>query len=222
LPIRKSRLSRSERAEHRAAAEQLESWGLIQKTPELPGSSALDIHVNGMASQVSEFPSGTVYYAISVEMIARLASLILVYCEITTRWDNGIIVGSDEVKSLCAPEGPVAVPDGILNGRIENGLRFHHCGDLVRGTIFAWGLKPIPDRYHMDAIVSLRLTFTTSLGEQFATRATAHVTRCPKEKVEGPERDIFYGVREETVGERERRAWREMLVEERSRTGKIM
>jgi hypothetical protein len=219
MPIKKNRLNRSEQVEHRAAVEQLQAWGLISKTPDrLDGSSALDIRVDHMASKISETRCGTPYYAIWVELVAKQANLILVHCQVTTSWDDQIILGSDEVKSLIGPRGLVYAREGTLNERIENGLRFHSCGDLVRGTIFAWGVRPIPAAYSTGSIVPFQLTFTDSLGNSLVGHGAGHVTRRRK-SAEGMriKKDLFDGVLDNTAGERDRHADDEKFAKERSR-----
>jgi hypothetical protein len=222
MPIKKFRLSRAEQAEYRAAAQQLRAQGLIPKISEwLESSPPLDILTRDMSSVVSELPSGTVYYAIWVQLVARQAGLILVDCQITTSWDDQIILGSDEVNFLCSPGGPAYSSDGVLNERIENSLRFHRCGDMVRGTIFFWGLRPIPDAYRTNAIVPFEMTFTDSLGNQLATEGAVHVNRRREstQKMQRRKHTLFddTGMDYESISEKSRRAYLLTLAEEKTR-----
>jgi len=206
MPTEKIRLSRSEQADHRTAVQQLQEWGLIPKTPDqLKSSAALDIRVNPMASQVIELPTGTPYYAIWVELVARQAGLILAYCRITTKWDDQIMLASDEVKRRI-PGAPFYPPEQLLNERLEDGLRFRHRGDTVRGMIIAWGVKRIPDVYRDDSIVPFELAFTDSLGNQSSTRAALQVSRRrePEKKMQRAKEDLFGRLRGETMKEKER------------------
>jgi len=128
-------------------------------------------------------------------------------------------LASDEAKSLCGPEGAVYMPHGVLNEALENALRFHRRGDLVRGTILAWGLRRIPDVYPTDSTMPLELTFTDSLGIPFAVQGAAHVTRCP-ESTKGrqrPKDGLFDGIYQPTIAETARIAYLSALAEERSR-----
>jgi hypothetical protein len=215
MPIRKSRLTRTEQIEYRSAAQQLQAQGLIAKPPEwLEGSPPLEILTSSATSNVSELPTGTVYFTIWVQLVARQSALILEDCRIMTSWDDQIILGSDEVNSYCSPGGPVYVSGEVLNGRIENALRFRRCGDLVRGSVFFWGLRPIPDAVRTDAIVPFQLAFVDSLGNWLATDGTLHVNRRRKStrEVQSPERGLFSGVYVESFEERRRREYRLSLT----------
>jgi len=220
MPHRKARLTRTEQIEYRSAAQQLHAQGLIAKLPEwLESTPSVDIQINHMTSEVSELPSGQAYYAVWVHLVARQPGLILEDCRITTSWDDQIVLASDEAKSLCGPEGAVYMPHGVLNEALENALRFHRRGDLVRGTILAWGLRRIPDVYRTDSTVPLELTFTDSLGIPFAVQGAAHVTRCP-ESTKGmrrPKESLFDGICQPTIAEIARIAYLSALAEERSR-----
>ncbi len=143
MPVRKSRLSRAERTEYRAAAQQLQAAGLIPTIPEWPGCSrALQIVVfEGQASLVLNLPYG-VGYAIRVRLVAEQSGLILTSCDITTEWDDKIFMpGSDERTPVCKLGWLEYQPSDVLNQRIDDGLRFHHRGEMVEGTILAMGPK---------------------------------------------------------------------------------
>jgi hypothetical protein len=213
MPTRRFRLNKAER---RAAAQKLYAQGLISKIPDwLRVSLVLDIRIDPMASEVAELPSGQVYYALWVELVARQAGLILVDCRITTSWDDQIVLASDEANRFCSPGGPAYSSDGALNGRIENALRFRRRGDLVRGTIFAWGLRPIPNAYRSDALVPFELTFTDSLGNEFAKQGTLRVNRWRTRKAPIPKESLYAGVvtDSESISDRQRRAYLEVCAE---------
>src|SRR5713226_2788907 len=103
MPVRKSRLSRAEQTEYRAAAQQLQAVGLIPTIPEWPGCSrALHIVVfEGQASLVLDLDCG-VGYAIRVRLVAEQSGLILQNCDITAEWDGEIFMpGLDERTPVC-------------------------------------------------------------------------------------------------------------------------
>lgn len=221
MPIKKIRLSKADLSECRPAAQQLLEWGLISKMPkwlEIP--PALDIHIDPMASVAAELPSGQVCYAIRVELVAREAG-VMVDCRITTTWDDQIILGSDEISDFCRPSGPVDSLEDALNRRIENALRFRRRGDLIRGTIFFWGSRPIPSHLRTDAIVPFKLTFMDSLGNEFPAKGTLYLSRRHMQKKAIQKQSIFEGPVPDqvSIGERQRRAYCESVDKERANLG---
>jgi hypothetical protein len=99
------------------------------------------------------------------------------------RVENCTIVSVWELESivLCGSErglyrGGHAVDfteDEVLNRRIENGLRFHRCGDVAEGSLVASGYTSIPGEYRDWKITTLNLTFTDQFGHDHSARADA-------------------------------------------------
>jgi hypothetical protein len=208
MPTKRTRLTIAEQTHYRANAQQLLARGLISHIPEsLKAPPVLDILLDELASEVSETLSGQSFYAVWVQLVARQAGLILANVRITTRWDGEICLASDEVEVLCGPRGPVNALDGVLNERIENGIRFRCRGDMVRGTILAWGLRPIPDAYCTDAMVPFELTLIDSLGNQLGGEGALRVNRLRKseQKIQGAKETLFDGAPYESIGEKTRR-----------------
>lgn len=214
MPSRRFRLNKTEQ---RAAARKLLARGLISRIPTwLESPPVLDIRIDPMASEVVELPSGQVYFAVWVELVAREAGVNLVHSSITTRWDDQIVLGSDEVNAFCGSGGPAYSHEAALNARIERVLRFRRRGDLVRGTLFFWGLRPIPDACRSDALVRCELTFTDSLGNEFAKRGKLRVNRWRRPRMPIPKESLYAGVvpDSESIRDRQRRAYLEVRAKE--------
>ena len=104
----------------------------------------------------------------------------------TTSWDDGIVLESfDERSPVCKFGGLVYPRGGVLNGRLENSLRFHYRGQMVEGMILASGLERIPHTYLTGAISPFQITFTDSLEQEISVEANLCVDRTAKPKNHG-------------------------------------
>jgi hypothetical protein len=164
MPIRKSRLSRSELATYRVAAQELLRAGRIHKIPDewLEDADFLHIFVAGAPiSQVFDLPKARTGFAIWVRLVAERSPITILECDLTAPWDGGIVL---EDHRGCPPVYRIGHRQyqqaEVLNHRLEGSLRFHRRGDMVEGLILATGLEPIPQEYVNGSLISLRLTFT--------------------------------------------------------------
>ncbi len=185
MPVRKSRLNRVEQAEYRAAAQQLQAVGLIPTIPEgAECSRALHIVVfEGQASLVLDLSCGGVGYAIRVRLVAEQSGLTLLNCDITTEWDDEIFMaGFDERTPVCKLDWLEYQPRDVLNQRIDNGLRFHHRGEMAEGMILAMGPGPIPPAYSHGMLAPVELIFEDQFENKFGVAAEVVVDRTAKPK----------------------------------------
>ncbi len=185
MPVRKSRLSRAEQTEYRAAAQQLQAVGLIPPISEWLGSSrALNIVVfEGQASLVLDLPCGGIGYAIRVRLVAEQSELTLQNCDITAEWDGEIFMpGLDERTPVCKLGWLEYPPRDVLNQRIQDGLRFHHRGEMAEGVILAMGPKGIPPAYSHGMLVPVELTFEDQFENRIGVEAELFMDRTAKPK----------------------------------------
>jgi hypothetical protein len=106
---------------------------------------------------------------------------VLVDFQMTVPWDD-LIAFSDvpEYKGLCRFGSKNYTPKAVLNSRIYDFLRFHRRGDVVEGWILSCGLERIPPEYRTHTMVPCRLSFTDSLGQEFAEPTVLSVVRSSK------------------------------------------
>jgi hypothetical protein len=182
MPIRKARLSTTEIAKYLACARDLRGAGLISETPsEWRGNRGpLDIQVAPPPdSVVCVLANGCVYYAILVRLLSRSA-LTLQDCEISTHWDDQIILASFEgQEQVIDSGGHLFQQSDILNRRLESGLRVG-CGQVVEGWIFGLGLRPMPADYRDFFVVPCELTFWDLFGREFSVGVNLSVLCAPQ------------------------------------------
>lgn len=182
MPVRKARLSRAEGARHLAALQELQAAGREVTIPEesLENSDALDIVLAPRHENIlRELPNGRTCYAIFARQLSRRGGLILESFEIASEWDSDLIIPlrAEEKKPYRFARAFDFPWHEVLNHRIENGLRFHHRGDLAEGWLLAIGYRPIPDKYRNWMAVTLDITFTDQFGDSHCARAEASLER---------------------------------------------
>ena len=182
MPIKKARLSREEQARHLVRVEELRAAGLDCELPnELQENNFhdLDIFVAPFEGNIlCEVSLGVTAYAIWVELIALRSNLRLENCRIVSLWESESIVLCQSQRGLYrVGSGCLFTEAEALNQRIENGLRFHHRGDVAEGWLVASGHKPIPDKYRDCMITTLSLTFTDQFGHDHSAHAEAMLQR---------------------------------------------
>jgi hypothetical protein len=183
MPYRQTRFSRAENAEFVRCLQQLQAEGVDLEIPSalLEDSRALDIKVaDGGECVVWESPSGQPYYGVHVRLVAR-RPVVLVDFQMTVPWDDQIAFGDvREYNGLCRFGSKNYPPNTVLNSRIYDLLRFHRRGDVVEGWILSCGLERIPPEYRTHSLAPCRLSFTDSLGQEFAEQTVLSVVRTSK------------------------------------------
>jgi len=228
MPIRKHRLSRQEEAAHLAVLQQLQGEGHDVEIPGewLENAAAVDIEVGApWENMVFELRSGgTGYYAVRLRLVARRAGVILPDYDITSDWDDQILLlNIEEGNPLCKLGSLEFERSEILNSRIEKHLRFPHRGDIVEGWLLALGLRPIPQQYREGTRVPFQLAFRDQFQQEAEVHSVLSVLRARKQ--ENPAvrpRTRLYGpaenqqVRESSVSEEPRRGYREVVAQEQT------
>jgi hypothetical protein len=192
MPTTKRRLTRTEQANYLSCLQELQRGGCDVEIPPawVNESRGLDIVVAGPpASTVYETPTGSVYYAIRVRMVANQAGVYLLDCEGETEWDDCIgLLPFDQSQSLCWAGNESYPAKQTLNRRIENYLRFHHRGRLVEGVILFSGLRRIPEHYRDGGHALFRITFHDQFGQAISAEMELFVQRANQltGKVSGP------------------------------------
>ena len=183
MPYRQTRFSRAENAEFVRCLQQLKTEGIAVEIPSswLEDSSALDIKVaDGNECVVWESPSGQPYYGVYVRLVAR-RPIVLVDFQMTVPWDDQIAFGDvRDYNGLCRFGSKNYPPNTVLNSRIYDLLRFHRRGDVVDGWILSYGLERIPPEFRTHTLAPCRLSFTDSLGQEFAEQTVLSVVRNSK------------------------------------------
>jgi hypothetical protein len=181
MPVRRTQLSREEKARYLSRVQDLRSAGVDCELPdELQQSSrSLDILVGpSEANILCELPIGGTAYAIWVRLVALVGNLFLESVAIQSDWDPESIVLSSHQRGLYRLEPAVSLTEKeVLNHRFENGLRFHRPGDVAEGWVVASGLRSIPDKYLDWMNTKLTLTFTDQFGDDHSKQAEASVQR---------------------------------------------
>jgi hypothetical protein len=183
MPFIKRSLTRAEDAVYLGRAEQLRASGVDIEIPEerRADACALDIVVaRPPASLVCDLPRGGVYFVVRVRLHPLQSGLILPDCQITTHWDDQIVLESfDERNPVVDFGGQLHQQSEILNQRIENNLRLYR-GQVIEGLVLASGLRPIPPEYRDGTIVPFQLTFTDQFDREFREQAELSVWRTTK------------------------------------------
>jgi hypothetical protein len=167
MPIRRRGLTKTERAEDLARAEQLRASGveieILEKWREQ--NPALDIMVGTTAANtVYELRTGGIGYAPHVRLVAR-SGLTITDSYISTRYDDQIVLASFLDGPICRLGRTEYWQDEALNQQIENGLVLRR-GDVVEGYVLATGLEQIPIKYGKFA-VPFEIVFLDQFGNEF-------------------------------------------------------
>jgi hypothetical protein len=189
MPINKTRLSREEEARYLARAQELRSAQVKCEVPDewQQNFHDLDIFVAAPAGNIlCELSSGVTAYAIWAQLIALRSNLRLENCAIMSDWDSESIVLCQSERGLYRVGSACQFTEAnVLNHRIENGLHFHHRGDIAEGWVVASGYTPIPEKYRDWMVTKLSLTFTDQFGHDYSAHAEAALQRssCLKNSV---------------------------------------
>jgi hypothetical protein len=220
MPIRRRTLTQAERDEHLARAERLRASGVDIEIAAAwqERNCPLEIIVAPSAvSMVFEFRNGGIGYAPFVRLTAR-AGLTIADCEIATKWDDQIVLGSfrDPVCRLGTVEYRQSE---VLNQRIENGLRLVR-GESVEGYILATGLRRVPTEY--GAAVPFGIVLSDPFGDPFHADGMLSVLRqVQRDSIKMRRGTGLYGMdatgrpRELSVGEEATRRYRELVAQDR-------
>jgi hypothetical protein len=177
MPTRRLSLSRAELGRHRSAAQELCALGL---DVEVERPDDLDIGAGPpWENMLFDVRSGGVaYYAVWLRMVARRSRVILTDYEMTTDWDDQILLlNIDERKPFCKLGSLEFEGREVLNSRLENHLRFYDQGAMVEGWLLASGLRPIPPQYRYGQTLPCQLTFWDQFHHEIGVRAYLSVLR---------------------------------------------
>src|SRR5579864_1193054 len=221
MPTRKPRLSRAEEAAHRDYLRQMQAEGIDVEVPEEPSarSFALDI-VLGPPGEctVRETRTGGIVYAVLVRLIA-CSGLTLTDCDITTEWDDQIVLESCQQGPVFGLGGYEYMQSAVLNQRIENTLVLQR-GQIGEGLLLATGIRPIPAQYSEFAVAPFRLTFWDQFGGEISAEGALSVLPTSKLGKAGVQRGSgLFGVDETgnppalSIGEEAGRRYRELLAQ---------
>ena len=181
MPIKRTRLSREEQARHLERVQELQAAGLDCEFPnELRENSRdLDILVAPFEGNIlCELPLGAAAYAIWTRLTALRSNLRVEDCRIVSDWDLESIVLCQNQRGLYLVGQAISFSEEeVLNRRIENGLCFHHRGDIAEGWVVASSYTPIPEKYRDRTVTKLGLTFTDQFGHDYSAHAEAALQR---------------------------------------------
>ena len=127
MPVRKAKLTRQEEGAYLQCLRKLQAEGVKLEIPTqlLRNSSPLSITVfQGFAALAFNTPTGLVSYAVGVRLVAQ-RPVTLIECQITTPWDDEIVLESPASTSQVHKIGNQEYPtEKILNLRIAGGTPF--------------------------------------------------------------------------------------------------
>jgi hypothetical protein len=178
MPVRKARLSRAEGARYLTDLKQLQAAELevtiLEESRE--NSDAIDIDLAPPnLNFLRELRCGRTRCAILARLLGRVGGLTLEDFEIASEWDPEWIIPSCEEEQLCRWFD--LRRDKILNYRIEDGLRFHHPGDVAKGYLLAVSQRPIADKCPDGMVATLDITFTDQYGHSHCVQTEASLQR---------------------------------------------
>jgi hypothetical protein len=181
MPVKRTQLLRAQKAMYLERARELQAAGLDCEVPDewQENSRSLDIFVGLPQDNILyELSTGVTACAIWVELVALISNLILEEnFRIASVWDSEFIACCN-TRGLYGVGGAFELTeDEALNHRFENGLHFHHRGDVAKGWLCASGLRPIPKKYRDRMTTELRLTFTDQFGHDHSELAKATLMR---------------------------------------------
>jgi hypothetical protein len=211
MPVKRTRLTRQQQATYLARAQELQAARLACGIPDewQENSRSLDILVAPREGNfLCELSSGVTACAIYVDLVSLRSNLILQNSRIASEWDSELIVLCGDQRGMYRVGAAFDLAgEEVLNHRIENGLRFHHCGGIAKGWIVAACRKPIPDRYRSWMITKLGLTFTDQFGHDHSAQAEAILQRSARLRDtglrEGKSQGVFEAGPENEIGVRE-------------------
>jgi hypothetical protein len=179
-------LTKAERIQDRARAEQLRASGVEIEIPE--GSReqdrALEIVLGSpMGSTLCEFKTGMIGFAIRVRLSAR-TGMTIADCDITTKWDDQVVLQSYSDSPVCNLGNVQFEQREVLNHRIESGLRLSR-GQMVEGYILATGLHPIPTGCGEFGAAPFEIVFFDQFGDEFRADGMLSILRQPRDENAG-------------------------------------
>jgi len=203
--------TRQQQATYLALGQELQAARLDFGIPDEwhENSRSLDIFVAPREGNLlCELSSGVTACAIYVELVSLSSNLILENSQIASEWDSELIVLCGDQRGMYRVGAAFEFTgEEVLNHRIENGLRFHHCGGVAKGWIVAACRKPIPDKYRSWMITKLSLTFTDQFGHDHSAQAEAILERSARLRDTGPRerksQGLFEVGPESEIGDRE-------------------
>ena len=179
MPIRKPRLSRTEEEEYHRCLQEMQAEGIAVDIPKQTAehASALDIMVvGGLATLIFNLRDGRAGYAIWLRLVARKSGLIVSECEISTKFDDQIVLESFDQRFPLCTLGQCRYPRAeVLNDLFP--LRFHRRGYMFEGVILATGLEPIPKKYLQGMTLPVKLAFGDQFGGEFNAETELYVDR---------------------------------------------
>jgi hypothetical protein len=196
MPNLRTRLSGREEAEDRKRLREMHHEGVEVEIPDdsecAPG---LDISViRGIESLIFNLPSGLAGYAIALRLVAGKPGLILLDCEITTSFDDQIVLECFDLGGpLCRLGRRQFTKSEVLNDCFP--LKFH-CGSMMGCVILATGLKPIPEEYLQGMMLPFKLRFWDQFKNEFSAEAELLVDRSTKPRRLGDTTSSLYGPEE--------------------------
>jgi hypothetical protein len=181
MPVKRTRLVRALQTMYLSRAKELQAAGLDCEIPDewQENSRSLDIIVAPPGYNIlCELPTGVTAYAILMRLVALRSNLILENFGIASEWDSESITLCGNARGLYRVGAAFEfTEDEALNHRFENGLHFHHRGDVAEGWLCASGLRPIPEKYPHRMTTELRITFTDQFGRDHSAQAKATLER---------------------------------------------
>jgi len=178
MPTKKNRLTQTERDEYLAAAQQLQSQGLITELPtewkELGESFVIQV---GKLSTIYVLAPGQILYAVYARLVSRTNNFALTHFDIVPYWDEGISCSYDETTYSFARGRLEFEYDSVLNHRFEKLFRLGHEGERVEGWFLGTGLHPVPKEYGPGKPAPLTLRFFDQKGRASDTNTLIGVNR---------------------------------------------
>ena len=160
--------------------------------------------------------SDGIAYIPFVRLVAR-SGLTLTDCDISTVFDDEIVIASFHMDPICRLGGTEYWQDKALNQRIENGLVLSR-DQTVEGFILAKGLRRIPREYR-----EFKIVFSAQFGDEFSATGMFSVLRQQVQRdnarvakgggLYGP--DATGRPREPSIEEQMRRRFLESLAQQR-------
>jgi hypothetical protein len=180
MPVKRTQLSRQQRAIYLARAQDLRAAGLECQIPDelQEHSRSIDIFAaSPEGNMLCELPSGVTAYAIWVHLVALVGNLILDSVRIVSEWDSeSIVLWRNQRGLYCVGSAFEFTEKDVLNHRIEDGLPFRR-GDIAEGWLVASGLRPIPEGFQNRMLTKLSITFTDQFAHEHTVQAHAVLER---------------------------------------------
>ena len=184
--------TKTEKARDQAILRELQAQGIDVgelEDEELP----VDIEVGtSIENFIFEQRAGSrAHYAISLQLTAKVTSVVILDCKISSPFDSDILpesgFGQEVIFDFC---GQHFLRKDILNQRIETGLRFNSRGQVIQGWVLGSGLRPIPQELRSERCTWCQLTFFDSLGRKAQAKAPLSVLRSTRLPEQIPQSEV--------------------------------